>query len=319
MINKTKLLIVHHRHEFYRDYLEKHSDLFEIDSFDFREPIPFSSHDAEILFCWKIQEGLLDKLPQLKWVAATSAGVEHILGALPQDSGVVVTRAKGTMGQFMGEYVIQHMLNHIRNMRTVYEQQHERLWRHVKSDLLSRYTLGILGYGSIGTEIARLAKSFGMTVLAARRSSDNMSDEQKQSCDELFFGDDWHDMMPRSDFLVITLPLTRLTRGMIGAEKLAAMKRSAVLINIARGSIVQEKALLDALKKDVIAGAVLDVFDEEPLPPNHPFWRMPNVTITPHCSGPSEEGPICDELLENYRLWKEGKPLNLQVDFTKGY
>lgn len=319
MRDKTKLLIVHHRHELYREYLENHSDAFEIESIDFKEPIPFETSDAEILFCWKIQDGLLERLPHLKWIAAVSAGVDHILKLLPNDSSIPITRAQGTMGQYMAEYVIQHILNHVKNYPTTVRQKEDKIWRHVKTDLISRYTLGILGLGAIGKQIASLAKVVGMHVIASKKSGTDGLAGDLVDVDELFLGDDWHKLLLVSDYLVVTVPRTPETIGLIGEKELSKMKQEAVLINIARGDIVNEDALVSALRERTISSAVIDVFEEEPLPMNHPFWNLQNVVITPHCSGPSEEDSICEEFLENYDRWTKNEPLKLLVDRAKGY
>lgn len=318
MSNKTKLLIVHHRHEQYREAIEARSDAFEIENFDFRDPVPFDTSDAEILIGWKFPEGLIERLPKLKWIAAAAAGVDFILSTLPSHSKVLITRAQATMPKFMAEYCIQHMLNHIKNYDTVRQQQNEANWRHVRSDLLSRHTLGILGLGGIGTQLAITAKALGMRVLGAKRS-ERINPVQDAACDEIYTGDRWREMLPECDFLALLIPDTQGTKHLLGAEELASMKSSAVLINIARGAIVDESALISALREKTIAGAVLDVFEDEPLPPEHPFWSMDNVVVTPHCAGPSEEEAIVEEFLENYERWAKGGIPDRVVDIKRGY
>ena len=315
-MEKTKLLIVHHRHERYRDYLKEFESSLDIDSFDVRDPIPFETHDAEILIGWKLPPGLFERLPRLRWIAAAAAGVDMILEGIPPErrSDVVVTKATATMPDFMAEYVITFVFYHMRQLHTVEKQRRQRTWRHVMSDLASRRTLGVIGYGPIGAKIAELAKSIGMTVYAAKRTPSICP-----NCDRLFTGSGWREMLPLCDFLVIAAPLTSRTDKMIGARELVSMKRDAVLINISRGRIVDESSLIDALNSRSIAGAVLDVFNDEPLPEDHPFWDMENVVITPHCAGPSEEVAICDEFLQNYRRWKKGKPLARIADQENGY
>lgn len=319
MNSKTRLLIVHHRHEMYREYLMAHSDAFDITSIDYREPISFESHDAEILFCWKFQDDLLERLPNLKWIAATSAGIDHILRALPADRRIPITRAQGTMGIFMAEYVMQHVLNHLKNFRTVMHQQTWADWRHVKSDIACRHTLGILGIGGMGGAVAKLAKCFNMTVLGAKKNSDPLPADLAPVVDRLYTGHSWREILPQSDFLVVTLPQTPETENLLGAAEFAAMKPGAVLINIARGIIVREADLYESLRSGHLGGAVLDVFRTEPLPDTSPLWQVPNLTITPHCAGPSEEASICDEFLDNYRRWRAGEPLLRPVSRDKGY
>lgn len=317
-MSRTKLLIVHHRHEKYREAIEARTDEFEIESFDFRDPIPFETSDAEILIGWKFPAGLIERLPKLKWIAAAAAGVDNILNVLSKGSDILVSRARATMPRFMAEYCVQHMLNHVRNYGTVVEQKREATWRHVKSDLLGRYTLGILGLGGIGTEVAITAKAIGMRVLGAKKT-ERKTPVQDAACDELFTGERWREMLPQCDFLVLLLPSTKFTEHLIGKGEFSLMKSSAVLINIARGSIVDENALLEALQKKTIAGAVLDVFEEEPLPTEHPFWSMDNVVITPHSAGPSEEDAIVEEFLVNFERWRAGGRPDRIVDVERGY
>jgi phosphoglycerate dehydrogenase-like enzyme len=319
MAERTKLLIVHHRHEMYRDYLMAHSDDFLIDSIDFREPVPFDRHEAEILFCWKFQEDLLERLPELKWIAATSAGIDHILRALPPEREIPVTRAQGTMGIYMAEYVMQHVLNHLKGFRQVMHQQTWADWRHVKSDIACRYTLGILGIGGMGGAVAKLAKCFNMRVFGAKKRDTPLPADVAAAVDRVFVGEAWREMLPLCDFLVVTLPQTQESENLLGAVEFAAMKQGAVLINIARGIIVREADLYESLRAGHLGGAVLDVFRTEPLPDTSLLWQMPNITITPHCAGPSEEASICDEFLENYRRWRAGEPLLRPVSRSKGY
>jgi phosphoglycerate dehydrogenase-like enzyme len=312
-MKKTKILIVHHRHEYYRDYLEKTEPSLEIDSFDRRDPIPFQSHDAEILMAWKFPDGLLQRLPRLKWIAGPAAGVDHLVG-INIPPGVIITKAEATMGLFMAQYILTFIFHRLRKVGLILEQQRAHKWRYVMSDLIQRHTLGILGLGTLGSRVAEAAKALGMTVYGAKKTP-----VPSPPCDRLFTGGAWREMLPLCDFIVILLPMTPDTDGMIGADELASMKNSAVLINISRGRIIQEAALIETLRNGDIAGVVLDVFIDEPLPADHPFWEMDNVIVTPHCSGPSEEGLICEEFLENYRRWLSGNPLERVVDISRGY
>lgn len=315
-MEKTKLLIAHHRHERYREYLKNREPGLDIDSFDIRELIPFETHDAEILIGWKLTKELFERLPRLRWISAAAAGVDMILEGIPASrrSEVVVTKAIATMPDFMAEYVLTFVLYYMRHLHEIEKQRRQRTWRYVMSDLASRHALGVIGYGPIGARIAELAKSIGMTVYAAKRTPSICP-----HCDRLFTGNSWREMLPLCDFVVIAAPLTPRTDRMIGARELVSMKGNAVLINISRGQIVDEAALIDALRSETIGGAVLDVFREEPLPETHPFWEMDNVVITPHCAGPSEEVAICEEFLENYRRWQKGEPLERVADFESGY
>lgn len=314
---KTKLLIVHHRHQFYQEYIENRTDAFEITAIDYRDPIPFQTNDAEVMLCWHLPEGIISRLPELKWIAACSAGVDHILRETGDRKDIPVTRSKGTMGQFMAEYVLQHTLNHIRNYSVNLEQQSQQKWRFIKSDLLERKTLGILGFGSIGQHIGKVAQSLNIRVIAARRSP--LSELDENNCDQLFLGDSWPQMLPQLDVLVLLLPNTSENKKIIDYSVISQMKKEALLINIARGPILDVDGLVKALDEEIIAAAVLDVFDPEPLPPEDPIWSHPKITVTPHCSGPSEEASISDEFLENFKRWQKGETLFRLVNFDKGY
>lgn len=315
-MRKTKLLIVHHRHKQYKEHIEAKEPGFEITSFDFREPIPIDSHDAEILFTWKFPACLLKRLPRLRWIALAAAGFDHLIAEVPLDSDIVVTRAESTMPDFIAEYVLSAILFRLRNMETILRRQAKRHWRWVGSDLIRRNTLGIIGLGNIGSKIAKKAKALGMAVYGASKSGNSKGTD---FCDKCWTGESWREMLPHVDFLALVVPLTPDTIGMLGAAEFEAMKSSAVLINVSRGQVVKEEDLIKALREGKIGGAVLDVFNEEPLPKNHVFWTMDNVIVTPHVAGPSEDGPICDEFLENYRRWIAGKALLGIANLKRGY
>jgi phosphoglycerate dehydrogenase-like enzyme len=175
-------------------------------------------------------------------------------------------------------------------------------------------TIGLLGVGSIGAEVARTAKFFGMTVRGYTRSS-----EDCEFVDEYFHSGDLLKFANGLDYLVAILPNTKETRKLVDAELLSALPPHFVFINVGRGSAVDESALANALEKDKLAGAVLDVFEQEPLPQEHPFWTTKNLQITYHTSAPSFPEDIAKVFIENYRLYIEGKPLKYQVDFERGY
>jgi phosphoglycerate dehydrogenase-like enzyme len=318
MSASTPLLIVHHLHSKYWNLISQREPGLEVTAIENDNSIPFETSDAEILFCWRFQEGLLEKMPNLKWIAAASAGVDHITNALPADSEIIVTKSKATMGRFMAQYAIQHILNHINNYSTVLSQKSEKEWGFVKSDLLERYTIGILGLGSIGIDIAAMAKVFGMRVVAAKKT-EAKTEQMEAVCDEIYCGGDWRKILPEADFLISLLPAHKDTNSMISTPEFKEMKTSSVFINIGRGSVTSETAVLHAIQTGLISGAVLDVFGMEPLKPNHPIWNEPRVIITPHCAGPSEVEHVGQEFLDNFKLYQAGKPLNGVVDISKGY
>ncbi len=252
-------------------------------------------------------------LPGLKWVQSLWAGVEPLLDpTLRRD--YVLTNARGVFGALMSEYVIGYLLAHERRIFQLAEDQKNKRWNDSDKGTLRGKTIGLLGVGSIGADVARTAKFFGMTVRGYTWSSETSSD-----VDEYFHGNDLLKFASGLDYLVNILPNTKDTRKIINAELLAALPPHALVINVGRGPAVDETALLEALSQRRIAGAVLDVYEREPLPQDHPFWTTPNLIMTFHTAAPSLPEDLTRIFSENYNLYNEGKPLKYQVDFEKGY
>lgn len=256
---------------------------------------------------------VLDKLPKLRWVQATWAGVEPLLDpALRRD--YILTNARGVFGYLMSEYVIGYLLAHERKIFELAQAQQRKEWMRFITGTLRGRTIGLLGVGSIGAEVARTAKFFGMTVRGYTRES-----EVSAHVDRYFHGDELLEFARDLDYLISILPNTKETRKIVDAGLLAALPPHCVFINVGRGSAVDESALIEALEKGRIAGAALDVFEEEPLPREHPFWTTRNLLMTFHTSAPSFPEDIAKVFIENYRLYIEGKPLRYRVDFERGY
>ena len=277
--------------------------------------------DAEVLFLrWGLGRETFQRLaasiPNLRWVHTISAGVDHVLFPELASSDTVLTNASGVFNVPIAETVLTYMLAVVKRLPEFLEQQRAHRWHKLGLQELRGRTVGILGLGDIGTEVARLCRAFGMHVLGMRRHP-----RPSEHADEVLPPDRLHDLLSRSDFVVITLPLTSETRGLIGRAELAAMKPDGWLINIARGAIVDEEALLEALRERRIGGACLDVFAEEPLPEDSPFWDLPNVIITPHnsWSSPHIQEREIELFLENLRRYVSGEPLLNVVDKQAGY
>ena len=270
--------------------------------------------EAEILYAWKFPPHLYAKAARLRWLQVMGAGVDWaVVPELPPR--VIVTRAPGVFGPWMAEYVVGWCLWVTQRAATYRQAQRQRRWLdHVLPDRLLGKTLAIVGIGDIGRAVARAARVLGMRVIGVSRSGRALREAAR-----VFKVTQMARALAEADFVVILLPLTPQTAGLFGADALAAMKPTAWLVNIARGLVVDETALLAALEQKRIAGAILDVFATEPLPPSHPLWRLENVVITPHISGPSTPEEIAPVFNDNLARYLAGRPLRHVVDRTRGY
>ncbi len=269
--------------------------------------------EAEILYAWGFPPELLAKAASLRWIQGMGAGVERFfVPGLPES--VVVTRAAGIFGPWMAEYTLGWALWTTQRMERFRAQQRARHWKPADPTRLRGATLCVVGLGDIGRAVARAARALGMRVIGVSRSGRGAREAHRVVRPAALVR-----VLRDADFVAVTVPLTAATRGLLGPAELAAMKPTAWLINIARGPVVDEPALLAALRAGTIGGAVLDVFAEEPLPPAHPFWALDNVVVTPHISGPStpaEIGPIFDD---NLRRYLAGRPLRHVAERRRGY
>jgi phosphoglycerate dehydrogenase-like enzyme len=256
---------------------------------------------------------LLADLPKLRWVQSTWAGVEPLLDrSLRRD--YILTNARGVFGGLMAEYVFGYMLAHERRVFERYASQQAGRWDPTPPGTLHGKQIGLIGVGSIGAALARTAQHFGMRVKGYTRASESCPD-----VDAYFHGDDRGAFAADLDYLVAIAPNTAATRRVVDAALLAALPPRAVFINPGRGSLVDEAALADALRSGRLAAAVLDVFDEEPLPSDHFFWRTPNLLITSHTAAISFPDDIAPVFVDNYRRLIAGDPLRYVVDFERGY
>ena len=257
--------------------------------------------------------GLLPELPALRWVQLTWAGAEALLDpSLRRDYRL--TNARGVFGPLMSEYVFTYLLLHERKVLLRYAAQQQGRWEPSITGTLRGKTIGLLGVGTIGAHIAATAKHFGMRVHGYTRRS-----EACPQVDAYFHGTDLERFASGLDYLVSVLPGTPTTRRIIDAALLRALPKHALLINAGRGSTLDEAALADALQQGRLAGAVLDVFEQEPLPPDHFFWRTPNLLITSHTAAPSFPQEITALFSENYKRYIKGERLLHIVDFEEGY
>ena len=255
----------------------------------------------------------LPRLTALCWVQATWAGVEPLLDpALRRD--YLLTNARGVFGALMSEYVFGYLLARERKIFEKRASQGEGRWDPEHPGTLRGKQIGLLGVGSIGAALARTAKHFGMRVKGYTRASEGCPD-----VDVYFHGSETPAFAADLDYLVSIMPNTTATARLVDATFLAALPSRAVFVNPGRGSVVDEAALADALQSGRLAGAVLDVFQEEPLPAGHIFWRTPNLLITSHTAALSVPTDIAPVFIDNYRRLIAGQTLRYRVDFEAGY
>ena len=263
---------------------------------------------------WQPPPGLLRRFPNLKAIFSTGAGVEHILADPELPDVPVVKAVDRLLTKGMSEYVLLHVLRQHRRLGTLQAAQAERRWIEFSTPDTPATTVGIMGLGTLGGEAARLLAELGFRVTGWSRTRKSLPGI---TC---FHGPDQLDAFLRgTDHLVCLLPLTAETRGLLNHRTLALLRPGAYFINAGRGPIVVEADLLAALDSGGLAGATLDVFDTEPLPSKHPFWRHPKVLVTPHNASDSVAETITAEIAANIRRLRAGAPLRHVVSRTQGY
>jgi phosphoglycerate dehydrogenase-like enzyme len=292
-----------------------------------RKDWPAMLHDADVYFGMRIPDNWREVAPRLRWIQYPAAGIDRLRNhpILQPDSGVLFTTARGTHVHQIGEYVLCSMLMFNRSWPHMLQLQQQHKWpdRETGQTLRERElfgrTLGVVGFGHIGRQVAQLARAFGMRILAT--SSSTPEHAQDPEADQLYPLARLHDLLHESDYVVISVPLTNKTEKMIGEAELRAMRPQAYLVNIARGQVIDEKALIRALRENWIAGAGLDVYSQEPLPATSPLYELPNVIMTPHLAGGSEhvEERLLELFIENLQHFRAGQPLRNQYNPAKGY
>jgi D-2-hydroxyacid dehydrogenase (NADP+) len=282
--------------------------------------------DADVLFAGFFSKELFLAAKKLKWIQAWGAGVDRFLFPEVVKSRVIVTNAGGVHPTPISEHVVGLILCLCRKLHLFIRNQAERKWERYESgasteqvEELPGKTIGIVGLGRIGTEIAQKAKCLGMRVIATKRDPSRQA--STSIVDRLIHPADLNQLLAESDFVVLSLPLTKETQGMIGEAQLKSMKRTGYLINVSRGKIVQENKLTEALKQGWIAGAGLDTFENEPLPESSKLWGFKNVIITPHIAGltPYYMERLTNIFSENLNRFIRKQPLMNVVDKTLGY
>ncbi len=256
---------------------------------------------------------------KVRWVHSLAAGVEKMIFPELVESSVPVTNGKGIFSESLAEFAIAAILFFAKDLRRLVRSQQAGKWDQFDIEVIRGQTLGIVGYGDIGRQSAGLARAFGMKVIAVRRNA--TLSNQDPNLERTYPPDKLLEMLPLCDYVLLATPLTPETRGMIGEPQLSATKPTAVIINLGRGPVIVESALVAALTEKRIRGAALDVFDQEPLPAGHPFYGLENVLLSPHSAdhtaGWADLGMKL--FLENFGRFYSGQPLQNIVDKKAGY
>lgn len=279
--------------------------------------------EVEVVLGWAVRPENFTRAARLRWIQVTAASVAGLLFPALVESPVLVTNGRGLHAVSMAEHTLGVLLSFARKLHLARDAQREGRWDQTPLAAgapfraLGGSTLGLVGFGTIGRAIAERARPLGMRVIALRRRPA----DPPAPADEQWGLDRFDELLERSDYLVLAPPLTAETRGMIGADALARMRPGAFLVNLGRGPLIDEPALIDALGQGRIAGAALDVVDQEPLPPTSPLWSMPQVILTPHISGLGERlwERGMDLFARNLQAFRENRPLENLVDKRAGY
>ena len=285
------------------------------------EELEWAIEGAEALLVWDFHSTELrdawHRADKLRWVHVAGAGVDAVLFPELTESAVTVTNSRGVFDSSIAEYVLGLMLLFAKDFRRSVELQRRREWMHRETEMLAGRKLLVVGAGPIGRMISRQARCIGMKTSAVARTSRS----EDADFGRVFSSEQLDEALPDADYVVVAAPLTDQTRGMFGAAEFERMKPSARLINVGRGAIVDEPALIEALREVRMAGAALDVFSEEPLPEHSPLWDMPQVVVSPHMSGDFVGWleALGELFVENFRRWERGDELLNVVDKKRGY
>ncbi len=271
---------------------------------------------TEALMAGAVPAGLLPKMPKLRWAQAMSAGVEGWLALPDLPSGLTLTCARGTHTESMPENIVGALFHVAKPYAQAVENQKQRKWVHTVAQPLTGKTLGILGLGAIGQEVARIATALGMRVIGTRRRPTPVANAA-----EVLPRERTDEVLAQSDFVLLLLPATPDTDNLIDARRLAKMKPTAWLLNFGRGHLIKDDDLIAAVKARKIAGAMLDVFRQEPLPAEHPFWTTEGIIVLPHIGGPHPERDrfVARLFVDNLGRFLDGAPLKEVVDRAAGY
>lgn len=273
---------------------------------------------ADILVVTDFRSGMIERCwpdqPSVRWVHATSAGVDALMFPALVDSDIPITNARGIFNRGIAEYVLGAILMFAKDTLGNLHYQSQHRWQHRETRLIDKQQALIVGAGSIGTTVGQLLSSVGMDVVGTARSA-----REIDGFSAVFAQERLHELLPHADYVIVTAPLTPDTEGLFDERAFGLMKASAQFINVGRGPIMRTDALLDALNNGVIAGATLDVFEEEPLPEAHPLWRQPNVMLSAHMAGDfiGWRRALGEQFVDNFGRWQANQELFNKVSKSK--
>jgi phosphoglycerate dehydrogenase-like enzyme len=279
--------------------------------------------DADVILNWSGGRELLRAVfattPKVKWVHSKSAGLDSLLFPELVESPVLLTNGTGVFSSSLGEFALAAILYFAKDFRRMIRNQVAGRWEQFDVHEISGQTVGIVGYGDIGRAIAKRTHAMGMRVLALKRHTSKAADDSM--VDRVYGPHQLNEMVAECDYVAVAAPLTQETRGMVGEAAFAAMKKDAVIINVGRGPVIDEPAMLKALNEGRVKGAGLDVFTQEPLPQGHPFYSIENVLLSPHCADHTMDwlDQAMEFFLENFERYRKGEPLRNVVNKKLGY
>lgn len=280
------------------------------------KPSPEQLAETEALMVPTVPPGLLPTMPKLRWAQAMTAGVEAWMALPDLPENLLLTCARGTHRELMPENIIASMLYVTKPFQACVEAQSTSQWKTMIAPPINGKTLGILGLGEIGGEVARIAAALNMRVIGTKRRP-----EATPGVAEILPPEKTDEVLAQSDYVLLLLPSTPATDNIMDARRLAKMKQDAWLLNFGRGQLIKDDDLVAAVTQKKIAGAVLDVFRQEPLPSDHAFWRTPGIMVLPHIGGPhpDRDSIVARLFIENLRRYLDGQELKQVVDRTAGY
>ncbi|HMF90092.1 MAG TPA: D-2-hydroxyacid dehydrogenase [Candidatus Angelobacter sp.] len=326
-----KILIVHyHRFELWhaptsiRERLQKEFPGVRVLQLENYDRVPEEIQDTDIFIGWSLRPEQFNAAKKLKWIHSPAAAVHQLMFPEVIKSNVRVTNSSPVHGPVVAEHAIAVLLALAKRLPQAMQYQAKRVWaqdklwnEHPRPREVEGATVAVIGVGGIGSEFIRRAKALGMKTVAVRQNPGKGT----AGADEVYSTSQLDQVLARADYVLLSAPVTPATTTLINASRLAKMKPDAYLINVGRGTLVDETALIEALKARRIAGAALDVFEEEPLPEGSPFWSLSNVLITPHTAGVTEG--LWERhyrlIAENLRRFCDGQPLKSEVDKQQGY